>query len=61
MSLRFVVKPGDSHMLLIFVRYRYKAMVECQKKGKTKAVGLSNFSRAEMERLLKEVDTVRTT
>lgn len=33
-------------------------MVECQKKGKTKAVGVSNFSQAEMERLVKSVDTV---
>lgn len=33
-------------------------MLECQKKGKTKAVGVSNFSQAEMERLVKSVDTV---
>lgn len=30
----------------------YNAMVECVKKGKAKAVGVSNFSRAELERLL---------
>ena len=36
----------------------YKAMEECQKKGKTKAVGVSNFSQAEMERLVKSVDIV---
>ncbi len=36
----------------------YKAMEECQKKGKTKAIGVSNFSKAEMERLLKETSIV---
>lgn len=45
--------------LIAAALHRYKAMVECQKKGKTKAVGVSNFSRAEMERLLKSTDTVR--
>ena len=38
---------------------RYKAMEECQKKGKTKAIGVSNFSQAEMERLVKESNIVR--
>lgn len=33
-------------------------MEECQKKGKTKAIGVSNFSQAEMERLLKETSVV---
>lgn len=33
-------------------------MEECQKKGKTKAIGVSNFSQAEMERLLKETSIV---
>ena len=57
--MTMVVMYVDNHMLTMTVRCRYKAMVECQKKGKTKAVGVSNFSRAEMERLLKEVKTVR--
>ena len=34
-------------------------MEECQKKGKTKAIGVSNFSQAEMERLVKEANIVR--
>ena len=33
-------------------------MEECQKKGKTKAIGVSNFSQAEMERLVKETSIV---
>ena len=33
-------------------------MEECQKKGKTKAIGVSNFSQAEMERLVKEANIV---
>ena len=36
-------------------------MEECQKKGKTKAIGVSNFSQAEMERLVKEANIVRKT
>ena len=36
----------------------YKAMEECQKKGKAKAIGVSNFSMAEMERLVKETSIV---
>ncbi|KXS96515.1 hypothetical protein AC578_5824 [Pseudocercospora eumusae] len=36
----------------------YKAMEECFKKGKAKAIGVSNFSKAEMERLLKETSVV---
>jgi diketogulonate reductase-like aldo/keto reductase len=36
----------------------YKAMEKCLKKGKTKAIGVSNFSKAEMERLLKETGVV---
>lgn len=38
----------------------YKAMEECFKKGKAKAIGVSNFSKAEMERLLKETSVVST-
>ena len=49
-----------SGLRLIFVLvFRYKAMEECQKKGKTKAIGVSNFSQKEMERLVKEVSIVR--
>ncbi|RMY75715.1 hypothetical protein D0864_09779 [Hortaea werneckii] len=36
----------------------YKAMEACFKKGKAKAIGVSNFSKAEMERLLKETSVV---
>lgn len=36
----------------------YKAMEECFKKGKAKAIGVSNFSQKEMERLLKETSVV---
>jgi len=36
----------------------YKAMEECFKKGKAKAIGVSNFSKKEMERLLKETSVV---
>lgn len=32
----------------------YKAMEKCLKSGKTKAIGISNFSEVELERLLKE-------
>ena len=38
----------------------YKAMESTLKTGKTKAVGLSNFSHAELERLLKETLVVPT-
>lgn len=42
-------KPGD-------VDYvdTYKALEKCFKSGKAKAIGISNFSKAELERLLKE-------
>ncbi|KAF2401552.1 Aldo/keto reductase [Trichodelitschia bisporula] len=36
----------------------YKAMEKCFKAGKAKAIGVSNFSHAEMERLLKETSVV---
>jgi diketogulonate reductase-like aldo/keto reductase len=36
----------------------YKAMEECFKKGKAKAIGVSNFSLKEMERLVKETSVV---
>ncbi|PYH46174.1 aldo/keto reductase [Aspergillus saccharolyticus JOP 1030-1] len=36
----------------------YKAMEKLLSTGKVKAIGVSNFSKAEMERLLKETDVV---
>ena len=36
----------------------WKAMEETLKSGKTKAIGISNFSQAELERLLKETTVV---
>jgi len=36
----------------------YRAMEKLLKTGKTKAIGVSNFSRAELERLLKEATVV---
>ncbi|KAL1958595.1 hypothetical protein VTO42DRAFT_4192 [Malbranchea cinnamomea] len=36
----------------------YKAMEKLQKSGKTKAIGISNFSRAEVERLLNHTEIV---
>ncbi|GAM86487.1 hypothetical protein ANO11243_045010 [Dothideomycetidae sp. 11243] len=36
----------------------YKAMEKCFHSGKAKAIGISNFSKAELERLLKETSVV---
>jgi alcohol dehydrogenase (NADP+) len=36
----------------------YKAMEKLVQTGKARAIGVSNFSRNEMERLLKECDTI---
>ncbi|KAK7193613.1 hypothetical protein DPSP01_000165 [Paraphaeosphaeria sporulosa] len=36
----------------------YKAMEKALKTGKTKAIGISNFSKAELDRLLKETSVV---
>lgn len=36
----------------------YKALEKVYKKGKAKAIGISNFSRTEVERLLKETEVV---
>jgi alcohol dehydrogenase (NADP+) len=36
----------------------YKAMEKALKTGKAKAIGVSNFSKAELERLIKETNTV---
>ncbi len=53
-------KDGDGKIVPGKADYvdTYKAMEECQKKGKTKAIGVSNFSQAEMERLVKESSIV---
>lgn len=47
------IQKGDSDYV-----ETYKAMEKCFKKGKAKAIGVSNFSKAEMERLLKETSVV---
>lgn len=44
-------KTGDSDYVDTF-----NAMAECVKKGKVRAVGVSNFSKAEMERLLSKAN-----
>ena len=41
--------PGDTDYI-----DTYKALEKCLESGKAKAIGISNFSRAELERLLKE-------
>jgi alcohol dehydrogenase (NADP+) len=46
-------KPGDSDFV-----DTYKAMELCVKSGKAKAIGVSNFSKAELERLLSSTSTV---
>ena len=40
------------------IHQTYKAMEKVLKSGKTKAIGVSNFSHAELERLLKETSVV---
>lgn len=47
------MKTGDSDYV-----ETYKAMEKCQKSGKAKAIGISNFSKAELEKLLKETSIV---
>jgi alcohol dehydrogenase (NADP+) len=46
-------KTGDSDYV-----DTYKAMEKCLKAGKTRAIGVSNFSKAELERLIKETSVV---
>jgi diketogulonate reductase-like aldo/keto reductase len=48
------IKKGDSDYV-----DTYKAMEKTLKSGKVKAIGISNFSKAEIERLLKETSVVR--
>ncbi|KAH9865819.1 hypothetical protein J1614_009406 [Plenodomus biglobosus] len=47
------VQPGTSDYIST-----YQAMESCLKSGKTRAIGISNFSRAELERLLNETHIV---
>jgi diketogulonate reductase-like aldo/keto reductase len=56
-------KDAEGRMLTDDTDYvdTYKAMEKCLKSGKTKAIGVSNFSKAELERLLKETDVVSHT
>lgn len=42
-------KPGETDYV-----DTYKALEKCLESGKAKAIGISNFSKAELERLLKE-------
>jgi alcohol dehydrogenase (NADP+) len=46
-------KTGDSDYV-----DTYKAMEKCLDKGKVRAIGVSNFSKAELERLIKETSVV---
>ncbi len=46
-------KVGDSDYV-----DTYKAMEKCFKSGKARAIGVSNFSKAELERLIKETSVV---
>ncbi|KAF2832849.1 Aldo/keto reductase [Ophiobolus disseminans] len=46
-------KTGDSDYV-----DTYKAMEKCLEKGKTRAIGVSNFSKAELERLIQETSVV---
>lgn len=47
------IQPGDADFV-----DTWKAMEATLKSGKTKAIGISNFSKAEIERLLKETSVV---
>lgn len=60
-------KPGDELMPKVNGKMQvadinfvdtYKAMEKVLKTGKTKAIGISNFSKAELDTLLKETDVV---
>lgn len=47
------VKPGDSNYV-----DTYKAMEKCFRSGKARAIGVSNFSKAELEKLLNETSVM---
>ncbi|KAI9674809.1 MAG: hypothetical protein M1817_001713 [Caeruleum heppii] len=53
-------KGGDGKMKTADIDYidTYKAMEKLQKSGKTKAIGISNFSRGEVQRLLQRTSIV---
>lgn len=53
-------KGNDGKMITADIDYvdTYKAMEKCLKEGKVKAIGVSNFSKAEMERLLEKTEVV---
>lgn len=48
------IKTGDTDYI-----DTYKAMEKCFKSGKAKAIGISNFSKAEVQRLLDNTSVVR--
>lgn len=47
-----------SKMSVLRSQQTYKAMEKALKTGKTRAIGISNFSRAELERLLENTSVV---
>ncbi|KAF3387513.1 hypothetical protein F1880_001472 [Penicillium rolfsii] len=53
-------KDKDGNMITDNIDYldTYKAMEKLLKDGKVKAIGISNFAKKEVERILKEADTV---
>ncbi|KAH0548404.1 hypothetical protein GP486_007956 [Trichoglossum hirsutum] len=53
-------KDSDEKIKLADIDYvdTYKAMEKLLETGKTKAIGIANFSRAEVERLLKETSVI---
>jgi len=54
----FPKKDGKNDVADIDYLVTYKAMEKLVKSGKTRAIGISNFSRAEVERILKEASIV---
>ena len=49
---------GIIWIVILIAIQTYKAMEKTLKSGKTRAIGISNFSQAELERLLKETSVV---
>ncbi|KGO74154.1 Short-chain dehydrogenase/reductase SDR [Penicillium italicum] len=54
----FPMKDGNPIMENIDIVDTYKAMEQLLKTGKVKAIGVSNFDKSEIERLIKETSTV---